>query len=61
MIIVDDRLVNSNVTFEELLLQKIETGGHNKQERTKVASGGEIITSEDVYKKQKNIEEEKNY
>lgn len=57
VIIVDDRPVKSHITFEELLLRKIKAGAHSKQKRTKVAAGAEIITSEDVYKKQRNIEE----
>ncbi|CAG5019198.1 unnamed protein product [Parnassius apollo] len=58
--IIDDRLVKCKYTFEELLLQKIKSGSpHNKEKRTKVPCGAEVITSEEVFKKQKHTEEEK--
>lgn len=57
--ILEDRPMKFNVTFEDLLLAKINAGTHNVKRRKKVASGAEIITFEVVYIKQKELEEEK--
>ncbi|CAG5000377.1 unnamed protein product [Parnassius apollo] len=57
IIVQDDRPVQCDITFEELLLQKIKADSSTTKTRTKVADGAELITSEDVYIKQKNEEE----
>lgn len=56
--ILENKVVNYNITFEELLRSvKAETSFKNKRKR--MATGAEIITHDDVYKKTKLLEEGK--
>lgn len=47
------------VTFEELLLMRIKAGTSSKVKRKRVATGAEVITSDDVYKRTQEAEKEK--